>query len=425
MLADFYGNKLTTTTGLARDNYDVGLKAFLSANYGAQEAFSLAVEADPGFSLAYAGLARAYMSAGNLDKANQSLNMAKQMLIETTDREKSHVLCAQLLISGKSKEAKDAVVRHLDEWPRDALVAQMSTSVFGLIGFSGLIGREQDLLDFTGRLFPHYGDDWWMMSMHAISLCETGQTSASMDLMEKSLGINPRNANAAHFFAHILYEEGEVAAGRNYLQAWMPNYDRRSILHGHLSWHEALWALQDGDEDKMWETIDTSVSPENGKSLPLNALTDTASIYYRAELAGYQVNPRRWLQISEYAAKSFPNLGQSFADFHAALSHAMAGNDEYLQKYMECSEGFAGDLVSYVSKAWRAIARGEWMTAAKELARKVEEFERFGGSRAQRDLLEYTYVNALLRAGDKKKAKHILSTRRPKQSKSAPIHFLN
>ena len=425
MLADFYGNKLTTTTGLARDNYDVGLKAFLSANYGAQEAFSLAVEADPGFSLAYAGLARAYMSAGDLDKANQSLNMAKKMLNETTDREKSHVLCAELLISGKSKEAKDAVAKHLDTWPRDALVAQMSTSVFGLIGFSGRLGREQDLLDFTGRLSPHYGDGWWMMSMHAISLCETGQTSASMELMEKSLGINPRNANAAHFFAHILYEEGEVAAGRKYLQAWMPNYDRRSILHGHLSWHEALWALQDADEFKMWEIIDTSVSPENGTSLPLNALTDTASIYYRAELAGYQVNPRRWLQISEYAAKSFPNLGQSFADFHAALSHAMAGNDEYLQKYMECSEGFAGDLVSYVSKAWRAIARCEWMTAAKELAPKVEEFERFGGSRAQRDLLEYTYVNALLRSGDKKTAKHILSTRRPKHSKSAPIHLLN
>ena len=123
MLADFYGNKLTTTTGLARDNYDVGLKAFLSANYGAQEAFSLAVEADPGFSLAYAGLARAHMSAGDFDKANQSMNIAKKMLNETTDREKSHVLCAELLMLGKSKEAKDAVARHLDEWPRE-LVAQ-------------------------------------------------------------------------------------------------------------------------------------------------------------------------------------------------------------------------------------------------------------------------------------------------------------
>ena len=153
MLTDFYGNKLTTTTGLARDNYDVGLKAFLSANYGAQEAFSLAVEADPGFSLAYAGLARAYMSAGNLDKANQSLNMAKQMLNETTDREKSHVLCAELLISGKSKEAKDAVAKHLDTWPRDALVAQMSMC-FWPHWFFWMLGTRTRLTRFYWKAFP-------------------------------------------------------------------------------------------------------------------------------------------------------------------------------------------------------------------------------------------------------------------------------
>ena len=43
MLTDFYGNQLTTSTGLARDSYDIGLRAFLSANYGAQEAFSQAI----------------------------------------------------------------------------------------------------------------------------------------------------------------------------------------------------------------------------------------------------------------------------------------------------------------------------------------------------------------------------------------------
>ena len=52
MLTDFYGNNLTTSTGLARDSYDIGLRAFLSANYGAQEAFSQAIEADPNFALA-------------------------------------------------------------------------------------------------------------------------------------------------------------------------------------------------------------------------------------------------------------------------------------------------------------------------------------------------------------------------------------
>ena len=116
------------------------------------------------------------------------------------------------------------------------------------------------------------------------------QSVAAMNLMEKALNLNPRNANAAHFFAHILYEENEVSAGRDYLKAWMPNYDRRSLLHGHLSWHQALWALQDGDESVMWNIVDDAVSQVNASSLPINALTDTASIYYRAELAGYKVS---------------------------------------------------------------------------------------------------------------------------------------
>ena len=424
MLTDFYGNHLTTSTGLARDNYDIGLRAFLSANYGAQEAFSQAVEADPNFSLAYLGLARSFMSSGEIEEAKRALAKAKNVLSVTTDREKSHFSCCELILSGQSQKARAAVYKHVSEWPRDAMIAQMNTSVFGLIGFSGKAGREADLLEFTGKLLPHYGDDWWMMSMHAISLCETGQSLDSMKLMEKALNQNPRNANAAHFFAHILYEENEVSAGRDYLNAWMPNYDQRSLLHGHLSWHQALWALQDGDESAMWNIVDDAVSQVNTSSLPINALTDTASIYYRAELAGYKVSSERWRKLSKYAADKFPIMGQSFADVHAALAHAMAGNEEYLSKLIEGNSGFAGDIVSPVAKAWKAISKNKWDTAREELETASYDFERFGGSRAQRDLLEFTYVNVLMRSGKKEAARKTLLERRPNFYETAPIETI-
>ena len=425
MLTDFYGNHLTTSTGLARDSYDIGLRAFLSANYGAQEAFSLAIEADPNFTLAYLGLARAFMSSGQVVEAKVALGKAKNLLQGVTDREKSHSLCCELLLLGEAKKARTAVDNHVSEWPRDAMVAQMNTSVFGLIGFSGEVGRETDLLDYTAKLLPHYGEDWWMMSMHAISLCEAGQTLESMQLMQKALNSNPRNANASHFFAHILYEENEVSAGREYLNAWMPGYDRRSLLHGHLSWHQALWALYDGDETSMWEFVDSSVSQEKGSSLPINALTDTASIYYRAELAGYNVSTERWLKLSEYAAQKFPNMGQNFADIHAALAHAMAGNEEYLNKLIDGNSGFAGDIVPAVAKAWKAISENKWDKAREELETASSEFERFGGSRAQRDLLEFSYVNVLFRTGNKEAARRTLLERRPVFSESAPIKAIS
>ena len=424
MLTDFYGNHLTTSTGLARDNYDIGLRAFLSANYGAQEAFSQAVEADPNFSLGYLGLARSFMNCNKIEEAKKALGKAKNVLNGTTEREKSHFLCCELILSGDAENARAAVYKHVSEWPRDAMIAQMNTSVFGLIGFSGKVGREADLLEYTGKLLPHYQDDWWMMSMHAISLCETGQSLSSMQLMEKALNLNPRNANAAHFFAHILYEENEVSAGRDYLNAWMPNYDRRSLLHGHLSWHQALWALQDGDENLMWKIVDDAVSHVNTSSLPINALTDTASIYYRAELAGFKVSSERWYKLSEYAADKFPIMGQSFADVHAALAHAMAGNEEYLIKLIEGNSGFAGDIVPPIAKAWKAISENKWDIAREELKIASSDFERFGGSRAQMDLLEFTYINVLMRSGKKELARKNLLERRPKFYEAAPIEII-
>ena len=109
MLTDCFGNQLTTSTGLARDNYDIGLRAFLSANYGAKEAFSQAIEADPNFALAYLGLARSFMSSGQLAEARKSIEKAKNVLELSTDREKSHFLCCELIVLGAAKKAREAI----------------------------------------------------------------------------------------------------------------------------------------------------------------------------------------------------------------------------------------------------------------------------------------------------------------------------
>ena len=117
-------------------------------------------------------------------------------------------------------------------------------------------------------------------------------------------------------------------------------------------------------------------------------------------------------------------MGQSFADVHAALAHAMAGNEEYLSKLIEGNSGFAGDIVPSIAKAWKAISENKWDTARAELKTASSVFERFGGSRAQRDLLEFAYVNVLMRSGKKEAAQKILSERRPNFCESAPIETI-
>lgn len=420
-LNDGYGNRISTASADACANYDRGVQLFLAADYGATGAFEAAVAADPGFALGHAGLARALMMGGRMQDARAAMARAESLLDTLDDRERSHIGAFSALFGGNPKGAREAVKAHVFQHPRDAMVAQLCTNVFGLIGFSGEVGREAELLAFTHALLPHYQDDWWMMSMHALSLCETGQIAASQSLMEKSLALNPRNANGAHFWAHAQYEAGDITAGRKYLGDWIGAYDKRSVLHGHLSWHIALWALHDGDEEAMWETVEAAIRPGNSDSLPINVLTDMAAILYRADLAGFKVAPERWKEMSEYAAQHFSKTGQSFADIHAALCHAMAGDGERLAIIAETTNGYAGDLVRPVARGWAEIARENWTGALSHLSQAMATTERLGGSRAQRDLLELAYVNVLLRLGLKDEAHRTLKLRRPVLNAAPPV----
>ena len=420
-LRDRYDNPISTTIPAARDAYDTGIKQLLSSNFGALDAFEAAVTADPGFALGHAARARALMFAGDMAKARDALATAEKLATDATHRERQHVATLARLASGPVTEARRLAEDHVTAFPRDVLIAQLCTSVFGLIAFSGDMGHEAAMLAYTARLLPHYDDDWWMNCVHAVSLCETGQIDASLTLMDRSLAQFPRNANAAHFRSHALYEAGDTDGGLAYLDDWMRDYDDRAILHGHLCWHQALWALHAGDTAAMWRAVDGGVAPGASKGAALNILTDTAAILYRAEIAGIDVAPERWQMLSDYATRFFPKTGQSFADIHAALSHAMAGNGDALAHIAEAAGGYAGDLVRPVAQAFGAMARGDWQGAVRDLAPTLTGAERFGGSRAQRDLLELSYVHALLKLGQTEEARRSLTIRRPVLTAKPPV----
>ncbi len=145
----------------------------------------------------------------------------------------------------------------------------------------------------------------------------------------------------------------------------------------------------------------------------LNLITDTASLLYRAELAGVTVPAERWRQVSDAAARLFPNPGIAFADVHAALAHAMAGNGEALARIIADAKGPAADVVRTLAEGFRAMALGEWEAATGHLVKAMSGHERIGGSRAQRDLVEYALLNALLKQGRADEARLLLATRRP------------
>lgn len=421
MLTDGYANPLATSSAEARDRYVLATEHLLAGEAGMADRFADVTRTDPGFALGHIGLARAQMISGNGAGAKASAATARSLADGLPTQQASHVNAMAMLIEGRMPEAYRTIRAHVAEYPRDVLIAQTCTSVYGLIGFSGQPGREAELLAYTNYLLPHYGEDWWCLSQHAFSLCETGQIDRASEMIDRSLALYPRNAHGAHVRSHACYEAGETAAGIDFLETWLRDYDRTGLLHGHLSWHVALWALEQGDTGRVWATIDADIAPGGAAGVPLVILTDTASILYRAELAGETVAPERWTELSAYARKFFPKPGLGWADIHAALAHAMAGDAEALQTIIENPAGPAADLVRDLGESYRAIAASDWPSAEAHLTGALADHARIGGSRAQRDLLDFTLLGVLLRQGKDTEARRLLALRRPVLADRQPV----
>jgi len=421
MLCDRYGNEVGTTSTAAREAYVEGVDLLLAAQVGADAAFEKAIAADEAFALAHGALARALQFKVRPDEAADAMARARALAQGLSPREQGHIAILDLLVAGNGPAAYAAVLDHVAEYPRDALAVQPCCGVFGLIGFSGKAGREAEQLAFLAALAPRYGHDWWFETAYGFAQIEAGQKARARETMERAFAANRANANAAHVLAHVMYECGDDVDGRAHVESWREGYDRNGPLHCHLSWHAALWALEAGDAERAWSIYDTDVRPGGAWGPPINVLTDAASFLLRAEFTGEARDMQRWRAVSEYAARWFPTPGVSFADAHAALSYAMAGENEALSKLRETDAGPAGDLVRALAGVYAAFARGDWQAVVDGLTPLMASHERLGGSRAQRDLIEYTLVNALLRLGRREEAARLLRMRRPNRAGSHAI----
>jgi len=412
MLEDRYGFALSTASPDARDAYVAGVDLALSANHGAEEALRGAIACDDGFALAHVALARVLQVQAQAVEAKAAAARARSLAPTLPERERSHVGALATMIDGGSVAGLAAAREHLAAYPRDAMVLAPCTGVFGLIGFSGLPGREAELLALLDGLAHAYDDDWWFASAHAFALVEVGEVDRARATIERSLARYPRNANGAHIRAHVYYEGGEREAGLAYLRDWWRDYPKESLLHCHLSWHIALWEMELGRPQAAWEVFRAHLRPGASTGPPINTLSDSASFLLRAEMAGEARDPELWRALSQYATQSFPLTGIAFADVHAALAHAFAGDSAALAKVIGGAKGKAADVVAPLGRAFGAFASADWTAVIDTLEPVMAAHERIGGSRAQRDLIEYALAVSLLRAGRSEEARGLLQSRR-------------
>jgi len=180
MLADRFGLPLSTSSIAARDSYVDASERALTFYPGALAAYDGALAADPNFALAHAGKAQVLMREGNVADSRAALLIAKKRAVGLTEREASHIAIFDLASKGQTEAAIAAVHNHLGMWPRDALVISIAANPNGLIGGSGRLGQKHQIAELMDSIAPHYGDDYWFLSYHAMALSEDGRAHRGM-----------------------------------------------------------------------------------------------------------------------------------------------------------------------------------------------------------------------------------------------------
>jgi tetratricopeptide (TPR) repeat protein len=416
---DLYGLPISTPSDAAAHAYRKGIELMLSAWPGGSEALELAIEADPDFALAHAARSRMHLIYGEMPSAQEKAAVARKLVARSgTAREKSHVEILALTTEGQSAKALEMALGHLDSWPRDALILSLPLGAFGLFAFSGMADHDQARVDLCERHARHYGDDWWFLTYLGWSHTENGSVAAGREITERAFDIRRENAHALHALAHAMFEDGSTDDAEALISGWLPSYDRSGLLYGHVAWHEALLALEQGDTGKAGRIYFERIQPSVTQAAPLNAMTDGVSLLWRLQASGHPVPDDAWRDLAAYAERRFPRAGNSFIDVHMAMLAAMTGNWTALEARTADLEARrasgrlpAGSVVPDICRAARAFAEQDFPACVRILQPVAAEVVRIGGSHAQREMIEDTLLIALMKSGETAKARDLLDRR--------------
>lgn len=415
---DRYGLTLTTSSARAAELYSRGIDHALAAEAPAEARLREAREEDPGFALAHIAEARLLQFRGKIAESHAAMQRAQELAPQATAREQSHIATLSTAISGDPTGALAAVRAHVDDHPRDAFILNQACGVYGLIGFSGRLDRNEEQLALLEPAINAYGDDWWFLSQLAFAYNELFRHEEARIATERSLALYERNGHASHIMAHVKYETGDVEGGANFLREWLVGYDPANQLYVHNHWHLALFELVAGNYERAIELYDRVIRPEVSTSPALGTVADAASLLWRCSLTEPQASALPWDALSGWAKKTFVRPGMTWADAHCMIAWTGANERERLAQLVAelreraaAGKVYAGPMLPALGKAFESFAAGDWARAADQFAAVQPEVIRLGGSHAQRDVFEETNIEAHVRAGRLEQARAMLEGR--------------
>ena len=317
---DRFGLPITTASPRALELYDDAVDRLFVLQPGGDALIDEALALDPDFALAHCAKARTLMVVGDAPAGRAAARHARDLAERLPPRERSHASIVSMVLNGEPLQASLAAVReHASTYPRDAVPLSFALGVYGLLGFGGFpdfVDRQVALLQSVA---PAWGDDWWYLAAMGWAHVEAGQADIGIPMLDRALELSPDNANAVHGRAHGYYEQGAAGEGEVFIGTWLPRYDRAAPLHGHLGWHQALFALQRGEVERAVSIYMENVSPTASQALPMFTMIDCAAFAMRCTLYGHPLAAGRTARRRSIRRATLPEAGRPVRERPSSL----------------------------------------------------------------------------------------------------------
>jgi hypothetical protein len=404
---DLRGNPSGSGSAAARDAVEAALWRMMSFYDTPLADLDAAIAADPAWALPHtmkAGFLLSLTEPALCAEAAAHLATARQLGGGAPAGEQAHLEAVQALLEGRWHAACRLWDEHLIGQPRDALALQWAQLWDFYRGdTAGLRLRPARALpewDEADPLHPY------VLGLHAFGLEENNLYPQAEDSGRQALQANPRVPWAMHAVAHVMEMQGRFEEGSAWLRQHQPAWAEGNGFAGHLWWHKSLFRLEALDIAGVRRLVDMHLS---GDALQITLQrVDAAAILWRLHLlgediAGHAVALAAGWQADEAAAGYY-----AFNDVHRVMALLAAGQVAAAEAWVaRCAQraldaadvrrtnhAMAREVGLPLMRGLLALARGD-ADAAVDLLYPARVLARsFGGSHAQRDLIDQTLLAA-------------------------------
>lgn len=325
---------------------------------------------------------------------------------QLNDRERQHLAAIDALIEGRWDDTVALLERLLVDYPRDILALQIAHL------FDFYRGDARNLRDRVVRRLHAWSpaDANWhaLLSMQAFGNEEMGDYARAQALGEESVALQPRDGWGWHAVAHVHEMRNDPEAGIRWLEPNSGHWGPDSIFDVHNWWHLALYHLELDRLDEVLRLYDTQIRVE--RSPVVLDMLDASAMLWRLKLRGHDAGQARWSEIAAAWEALIDDGNYCFNDAHALMAFIGAGRQDLVDRQIatlrrSAEQGGSNEVMARqigvpVGEALIAFDRGDYAGAADRLQRVRTIAGRFGGSHAQRDVLDLTLIEAAKRGGD-------------------------